>query len=270
MKKSTGLAVVCALMAAFSLAGCKKVQPVGDNSLEALKERGVFVLGLDDSLPPLGFRDENNDIVGYDIDLAKEVARRLGVEFQAQPIDWDAKEMELATGKIDCIWNGLTMTPEREAALAFTKAYLDNEQVLVVRAESGIAGLADMADKRLGVQSGSTAQDVVSADAAFADSLKETIFFKDNLTALNDLLVGGIDGVVMDSVVAAYDIAQSGKPLVTVAEPLAKEKYGIAFRKDNIKLRDEVQALLEQMAADGTVTAISERWFGRDMSVIGK
>lgn len=270
MKKSTGFAVLCALAAAFALAGCKKAEAVSDNSLEALKERGVFVLGLDDSLPPLGFRDEDNAIVGYDIDLAKEVASRLGVEFQAQPIDWDAKEMELATGKIDCIWNGLTMTPEREAALAFTKAYLDNEQVLVVREESGIENLSDMADKRLGVQSGSSAQDAVNANAAFADSLKEIIFFKDNLTALNDLLVGGVDGVVMDSVVAAYDIAQSGKPLVTVAEPLAKEKYGIAFRKDNIKLRDEVQALLEQMAADGTVSAIAERWFGRDISVIGK
>ena len=112
----------------FSFFGCKKITEKVDNSLSALKERGVFVLGLDDSFPPMGFRNEDNEIVGYDIDLAKEVVKRLGVEFKAQPIDWSAKEMELSTGKIDCIWNGLTMTPDREAALAFTKAYLSNDQ----------------------------------------------------------------------------------------------------------------------------------------------
>ena len=113
------LSVLIAAATIFSVVSCKKVQKV-DNSLEELKARGVFVLGLDASFPPLGFTDEDGNIVGYDIDLAKEVSKRLGVEFKAQPIDWDAKEMELSTGKIDCIWNGFTMTPEREEALSFT------------------------------------------------------------------------------------------------------------------------------------------------------
>ena len=130
MKKIALILAAAALAAGF--AGCKKVSKV-DNSLEELKSRGVFVLGLDDSFPPMGFRSDDDEIVGFDIDLASEVASRLGVSFKAQPIDWDAKEMELSTGKIDCIWNGLTITPERENALALTKPYLSNDQVLVVR-----------------------------------------------------------------------------------------------------------------------------------------
>ena len=266
--KKIGLFVVAA-MAVSMLSGCKKVQKV-DNSLAELKERGVFVLGLDDSFPPLGYRDEDNNIVGYDIDLAKEVASRLGVEFKAQPIDWDAKEMELSTGKIDCIWNGFTMTEEREKALSFTKPYLNNEQVLVVRKASGFKKLSDATGKIIGLQSGSSAQEAVDGNAAFKSSLREIVYFKENVTAMNDLEMGNIDGVVMDSVVAAFDIAVSNKPLVLLPEVLSYEAYGVAFRKEDVKLRDEVQKILEDMAEDGTVEAISNKWFGRDISVIGK
>ena len=263
------LTILFAVATIFSVVSCKKVQKV-DNSLEELKARGVFVLGLDASFPPLGFTDEDGNIVGYDIDLAKEVTKRLGVEFKAQPIDWDAKEMELATGKIDCIWNGFTMTPEREEALSFTKPYLSNDQVLIVKADSGVTTLADMAGKKVGLQNGSSAQAAVESNKEFAASLKEQVYYKENLTALNDLIIGGVDGVVMDSVVAAYDIAQSNKPLVIVSEVLSKESYGVGFRKGDVKLRDEVQKILEEMANDGTVAAISTKWFGSDISVIGK
>lgn len=262
--------ILTLVVSMFSFIGCKKTTEKVDNSLSALKERGVFVLGLDDSFPPLGFRNEDNEIVGYDIDLAKEVVKRLGVTFKAQPIDWDAKEMELATGKIDCIWNGLTMTPDREAVLAFTQPYLNNDQVLVVRENSGIETLADMKGKTVGIQSGSTAQIAVEGDEEFAASLGSKVMFKDNVTALNDLDIGGIDGVVMDSVVANYSIAQSKKAFKVITDPLAQEAYGVAFRKSDIQLRDEVQKILIEMQNDGTVTAISEKWFGRDISVIGQ
>ncbi len=270
MKKMVSSALIAAVLVTV-FAGCKK-KPVetADNSLEELKSRGLFVIGLDDSFPPMGFRNDDGAIVGFDIDLAKEVADRLGVQFKAQPIDWDAKELELSTGKIDCIWNGLTMTAEREAALTFTKPYLNNDQVLVVRKNGGINSLSDMSGKLVGVQSGSSAQEAVNSNSSFADSVKETIFFKDNLTALNDLLVGGVDGVVMDSIVAAYDIAKSKKPLVIIEESLSKEKYGVAFRKGDVKLAGEVQKVLEEVAADGTAASISIRWFGSDISVIGK
>ena len=261
--------IICAVVmaaAVFALAGCKKSQKkAGGDAVAALKSRGVFVLGLDDSFPPLGFRSEDNEIVGYDIDLAKEVAKRLGVDFRAQPIDWDAKEMELETGKIDCVWNGFTITEERKNALSFTEAYLNNDQVLVVRADSGINSLADMKGKIVGIQSGSSAQEAVDDNAAFSSSIAKIIMFKDNITALNDL---GVDGVVMDSVVANYSIAQTKKPFKVIDESLANEGYGVGFRKNEPDLRDAVWAILKEMKADGTVTAISQKWFGRDISTI--
>ena len=253
----------------FAVTGCKKAnKKVAEDAVSALKNRGVFVLGLDDSFPPLGFRSDNNEIVGYDIDLAKEVAKRLGVEFRAQPIDWDAKEMELETGKIDCVWNGFTITEERKNALSFTEAYLNNDQVLVVRADSGINSLADMKGRIVGIQSGSSAQEAVDDNSDFSSSISKLIMFKDNITALNDLDIGGVDGVVMDSVVANYSIAQTKKPFKVIDESLANEGYGIGFRKNEPELRDAVWNILKEMQNDGTVTAISQKWFGRDISTI--
>ncbi len=260
------------LVIALGSLSCKKQNTASarDTSLDDLVSRGVFVLGLDDSFPPLGFRNADGEIVGYDIDLAKEVAKRLGVDFKAQPIDWGAKEMELNTGKIDCIWNGFTMTKEREEALAFTKPYLKNAQVLVVRNDSGVTSLKDMAGKTIALQSGSSAQEAVDGNKEFSSSLKEQVLLKDNVTALNDLDIRGVDGVVMDSVVANYSIAATGKPFTVIDEALSYESYGIAFRKGSAALRDKVQSILEDMQKDGTVTAVSEKWFGRDISVIGQ
>ncbi len=264
---------VCAVLAVasiFTFVACKKTQKAekASDAVADLKSRGTFVLGLDDSFPPLGYRDDNNEIVGYDIDLAKEVAKRLGVEFKAQPIDWDAKEMELETGKIDCIWNGFTITDERKEALSFTEAYLNNDQVLVVRADSGITKLADMAGKTVGIQTGSSAQEAVDDNPDFASSIGNTVMFKDNITALNDLDIGGVDGVVMDSVVANYSIAQTKKPFIVIDEPLAAEGYGIGFRKSEPELRDAVWQTLKEMQSDGTVAAIGQKWFGKDISAI--
>lgn len=234
------------------------------------KDSKTFILGLDDSFPPLGFRDENNEVVGYDIDLAREVCRRLGKTLVCQPIDWSAKEQELNTGKIDCIWNGFTMTEERKAAMAFTDAYLDNAQVVVVRADSGIRGLSDLKGRIVGIQSGSSAQDALEDRPDFKAILKNVVEFKENITALNDLELGNIDAVVMDQVVANYSIKQTGKPFAVLSEGLAFEEYGIAFRKSDTALRDLVQSTLVEMASDGTVRRISEQWFGTDLSVIGK
>ena len=161
MKKIIGLLLLSAVL--FGTVSCTKKAKA--DPVAALKARGTFVLGLDDSFPPLGYRDDNNQIVGYDIDLAKEVAKRLGVTFKAQPIDWDAKEMELETGKIDCIWNGFTITDDRKNALSMTFPYLDNAQVLVVRQNAGIRTLGDMKGKIVGYQSGSSAQEAIDDNA---------------------------------------------------------------------------------------------------------
>ncbi|MCQ2575859.1 MAG: amino acid ABC transporter substrate-binding protein [Treponema sp.] len=251
---------VLAAMSLFAVTGCKKA------------DAGKFVLGLDASFPPLGFTEANGDIVGYDIDLGKEVAKRLGLTFEAKPINWEAKEMELNSHSIDCIWNGFTITEDRKAAMSFTEAYLNNDQVLVVRKDSGIKTLADAAGKVIGVQAGSSAEEAINDNADFANSLKKLVSYEENLTALTDLEVGGVDGVVMDSVVAEYTIKTGKLPLVCLEESLAKEGYGIGFRKDadGAKLRDQVWATLEEMAKDGTIAKISNKWFDKDISVINK
>lgn len=249
-------AILCGLTVCLTMAFAKKKAP------------DTFIVGLDDSFPPLGFRDENNEIAGYDIDLAREAASRLGLTLVCQPIDWSAKEMELNAGKIDCIWNGLTMTAERKASMACTQPYLANAQVVVVRNGSGINALSDLKGKTVGVQSGSSAQDAIDNAKDFKKSLKKIVEFKENVTALNDLEVGNLDGVVMDLVVADYSIAQGKKPLSVLSETLAPEEYCIAFSRKNKALRDKVWNVLQEMQADGTVAKISVKWFGSDISTI--
>ena len=259
MKKIVKLLLASGILVS-SLFGCKKAY------------EGKFVLGLDASFPPMGFTEADGTITGYDIDLAKEVSKRLNLEFVAKPINWEAKELELSSGSIDCIWNGFTMTEERLEKMAFTSAYLNNDQILVVRNDGTINSLKDAEGKVIGCQSGSSAEEAIESNKEFASSLKSVKKYEDNLTALNDLEVGGIDAVVMDSVVADYTIKIGKRNLTVVEESLSKEAYGIGFRNDEngIELRDKVQKVLLDMAEDGTVAKISENWFGKDMSVIGK
>lgn len=259
MKKIVKLLLASGILVS-SLFGCKKAY------------EGKFVLGLDASFPPMGFTEADGTITGYDIDLAKEVSKRLNLEFVAKPINWEAKELELSSGSIDCIWNGFTMTEERLEKMAFTSAYLNNDQILVVRNDGTINSLKDAEGKVIGCQSGSSAEEAIESNKEFASSLKSVKKYEDNLTALNDLEVGGIDAVVMDSVVADYTIKVGKRNLTVVEESLSKEAYGIGFRNDEngIELRDKVQKVLLEMAEDGTVAKISENWFGKDISVIGK
>jgi polar amino acid transport system substrate-binding protein len=258
------------ICAALCLAAFATASFAADNSLKAINSKGKLVLGLDDAFPPMGYRNENNEIVRYDIDLAKEVAKRLGVQLVLQPIDWNAKEQELGTGKIDCIWNGFTITEERAKAMAFTKPYLKNAQVVVVKKGSGYSSLASLKGKKVGLQAGSSAADALEAAKDFRASLKQVVEFKDNLTALMDLEARGVDGVVMDLIVANDNIKRSGKAYEILPESLSPENYGVGFRKGDLELRDAVQAALEAMAKDGTIAKITIKWFGSDISVVGK
>ncbi|MGI5894979.1 MAG: transporter substrate-binding domain-containing protein [Candidatus Merdivicinus sp.] len=176
-----------------------------DTSLEDLKERGKFIIGLDDSFPPMGFRDEENNIVGVDIELAAEVAERLGVEFEAQPINWDTKEMELENGNIDCIWNGMTVTDERKEAMFLSKPYLNNRQVVIVKESSGIETLADLEGKIVALQKGSSAEQAL-ASSSIADKVTVQTY-DENVTAFMDLQAGRADAFLVDEVVGNYLLA---------------------------------------------------------------
>ena len=258
MKKIIVLAL-CVLMAVGMFISCEKKEA---------KEK--FVMGLDDSFPPMGFRNENNEIVGYDVDLAKEVALRKGWELVLQPIDWDAKEQELNTGNIDCIWNGFTITEQRKENLLFSPPYLKNAQVVVVKGNSPIYSFADLAGKVAGTQMGSSSVEAIDEAPEFKASLKDVIEYKDFLTALMDLDVGGIDAVVIDLVLANDNINRSGKNFRILEETLGEEEFGIGFRKDDTNHASKVWDALLEMAADGTVARIATKWLGADISIIGK
>lgn len=262
------IALTCLVFSMLGAAGAK--EQTGDQSLEKVLSKGTFVMGLDDSFPPMGYRDENNEVVGFDIDLAKEVTKRMNVTLKIQPIDWNAKEQELNTGNIDCIWNGFTMTEDRKKVINFSDPYVDNAQVAVVKTQSPVQSLKDLAGKKIGLQAGSSAAEAVQSNPDFAASLKEIIEVKDNLTALMDLEIGGVDAVVLDLFVANDNITRSGKDFRILDEHLSSEEYGVGFRKNDQALRDEVQRILNEMAADGTMAQIATEWFGKDITVVGK
>jgi polar amino acid transport system substrate-binding protein len=267
--KKVFLALLCGALVTGVFAGGKKASG-GDRSLEKVLAAGKLTLGLDDAFPPMGFRNEANEIVGYDIDLAREVARRLGVALVPQPIDWNSKEQELATGQIDCIWNGFSITPERRKALLFSPPYLKNAQVIVVRNDSPVRTLGGLAGKSAGTQAGSASIDALDDAPEFRNSLKEVVEYKDFLTALMDLDVGGIDAVVIDLVVANDNIRRSGKDFRILDERLGEEEFGIGFRLGDEALAGKIWEILLEMAKDGTAARISAQWFGADISIIGK
>lgn len=263
MKFFTKIAMV-ACAAAF-LFGCNEQKSenksTADESLNKVKAAGEFVLGLDDSFPPMGFRDKDNNIVGFDIDLAAEVCTRLGVKLKTQPISWDAKEQELNTGKIDCIWNGMSVDSARAAAMNLSDAYLKNRMIFSVKDKS-LASLSALAGKKIGVQNGSTAQKLLEASDA-GKAAKEIVPFDDNQTAMMDLDKGGVDAVFLDEIVAKYWIVTNAKDFTVMEEGLSDEVYAIGFRKKDQALRDAVNSTLEAMKADGKFAEISAKWFGK-------
>ena len=261
------LSTLAVAAAAVTLVSCSR-ESTPQSALQDVSSITTFKLGLDDSFPPMGFRDENHEVVGYDIDLAREVCKRRGWELVPTPIDWNTKELSLDSGEIDCIWNGFTMTEERKKALCFTPAYLENAQILVVRADSPVKTLADLAGKRVEAQAGSSAMDAIDSNPEFKASLREVIGVKENLTALMELESGTVDAVCIDLVVGQDSIRRSGKDFRVLDEALAPEQYGIGFKKGNDALMNAVWETLCEMAADGTVAKIDEKWFGREISTI--
>ena len=242
---------------------------MADGSLQNILDKKTFILGLDDSFPPMGFRNEDNDIVGFDIDVARAVCEKLGVELVVQPIAWDSKELELSSGNIDCIWNGMSITPEREESMAMTFAYLNNQMVFYTKTGAGIAATADLAGKKVAVQNGSYAEELLNGDyAELAATFGEVLGFDEYLTALMDLQNGGCDAVLMDLVVGDYRINGMGATDLEAAFALADDNYGIGFRKTDLALRDKVQEILIEMKKDGTLAEISSEWFGSDITVV--
>ena len=232
-------------------------------------DSGTLIVGFDQDFPPLGFVGDDGEYTGCDLELAQEVAKRLGLEYKAQPIAWDSKDMELESGNIDCIWNGFTMTG-REDDYTWTEPYMANQQVFVVANDSDINSQADLAGKIVEVQADSSAEAALKEAPELTATFKELLTTADYNTAFMDLEQGAVDAIAMDVIVAGYQIQQRNADFKILDDSLSEEEYGVGFKKGNTELRDKVQSTLEEMAEDGTLQEVSEKWFSKDVTTIGK
>lgn len=230
---------------------------------EESKTGKTFTVGFDQEFPPMGFVDQDGSYTGYDLALAKEVAKRLNFTFVPKPINWDAKDLELNSGNIDCIWNGFTME-DREDKYTFVGPYMANRQVFVVAESSKIKNLSDLKGKTVEVQKDSSGLNALNREEnkAMKDGFASLVEVGDYQTAMMDLESGACDAICMDSVVAEYQIKSSKKPFAILKDSLSEEKYGIGFKKGNTELADQVYKTLMEMKEDGTVDQITEKWFG--------
>lgn len=225
-----------------------------------------IVVGLDDNFPPMGFKDEKNEIVGFDIDLAKEAAKRLGREVEFKAIDWSSKEAELKSGRIDVLWNGLNITDKRKENMLFSDPYMDCKQLIFVPVGSPIKGEADLAGKIVGTQNASTADENLDADPELKNSLKEIKKYSDYISAMMDLQNGRVDAIIADEIVGRYYMGKNPDKFIALEKPVGPVGvFGIAFRKDDTALKDEVQKVMNEMKKDKTAAKISEKWFGKDI-----
>lgn len=234
-----------------------------DKSLDQIKAKGSFVVGLDDAFPPMGFREKgSDDIVGFDIDLAKKAAEKLGVKVVFKPVAWDGIILSLNKGDIDVIWNGLTITPEREQKIRFSKPYLDNKQIIVVKTASALKDKAGLNGKTVGLQLGSSSEAALNSDSATAKTLKEVKKYSDNQLALLDLEAGRIDAVVVDEIVGRYNISKKPGVYRVLSDNFGTEAYGVGFRKNDLSFCNALDSVLSEMKKDGSADAISKKWFG--------
>ncbi|MFP3152988.1 amino acid ABC transporter substrate-binding protein [Lachnospiraceae bacterium ZAX-1] len=228
---------------------------------------GTLTVGFDQDFPPMGFVGDDGEFTGFDLDLAGEAAARINYELKLQPIAWDSKDMELETKSIDCIWNGFTING-REDDYTWTTPYMANEQVFVVKENSGIVDLAGLAGKVVTVQSDSSAEAALEDRADLVETFGTYQRTADYNTALMDLEAGAVDAVAMDSIVANYQIEKRGGAFSVLEEKLAAEEYAVGFFKGNTELKDKIEGALKEMAADGTLAKISGEWFGQDVTTI--
>ena len=284
MKRATGFAAV--LMAAamvFTMAGCgsskdadtsAKKETKTEDSKDKENSDKQFIVGFDAEYPPYGYKDDNGEYVGFDLDLAQEVCARNGWELVKQPIDWDSKDMELNSGSIDCIWNGFTITG-REDDYTWSKPYVDNSIVVVVKEGSGIQKKEDLAGKVVAVQADSSGLAALTDEEDNEENLKLAASFSDLQqvadynTAFMNLEAGAVDAIVVDIGVADYQL-ESRTGFAMLDDRIRTEQYAVGFKLGNEELRDQVQSTLDEMVKDGTFDDIAKKWDLSDMVCLGK
>lgn len=277
MKKILTIALTLCLLAT-ALAGCGSSAPAAPDptaapteapaeaTAEPAAEGGKLIVGFDAEFPPFGYIAEDGSYDGFDLALAQEVCARLGWEYEAVAIDWASKDAELKAGNINCIWNGFTCTG-REEEYTWSDAYIDNSIVAIVRADSGIESLADLAEKTVMVQSASSGLDALTANEELTASFGELVQLPDYNTGFLELRQGTVDAVVVDVGVGNYQIANTEGDYVILSEPVSVEQYAVGFYLGNEALRNAVNEQLLAMAEDGTMMSIAEKYVDKGLSL---
>jgi polar amino acid transport system substrate-binding protein len=256
------LVLVSSMVIGTASAGLFDFLGGGSNNNATANDNDTFIVGFDAEFPPYGYKDDNGSYTGFDLDLAKEVCERNNWTFKAQPIDWDAKDAELDSGSIDCIWNGFTIDG-RENDYLWSNPYFDNKQIFVVKKDSNITNIAGLKDKTVETQKDSSALAALKGDnKTIADTFKTLTEVADYNTGFMDLESGACEAVAMDVGVAEYQIKEkNGTDAYDILnESITTEKYGIGFKKGNDALKDQVQKTLDEMFKDGTVTKIAQKY----------
>lgn len=246
---------------ALSIAGC-------NNKSQDAMDKETLIIGFDDTFVPMGFKDNNGEIVGFDIDLAKEVSKRIGKQVTFQPIDWSMKESELNSGKIDLIWNGYSITKERKEKVNFTNPYLENRQVIITLVNSKINSKVDLKGMNVGAQNQSSAVDAINKEEELLKTFKDgkVYTFETNNEALMDLEAKRIDAVVADEILARYYINKKGEGKFKILnDDFGDESYGVGIRKGDEELLEKLNEAFEDIKKDGTAKKVSDKWFGKDI-----
>ena len=224
-----------------------------------------IIVGLDDTFAPMGFKNEKGELIGFDIDLSREVAKKLGMEIEYKSINWDSKILELNAGNIDLIWSGLTITPERAEQTSMSKPYLSNNQIVITRVDENIKKIKDLDGKVVGSQNQSSGEEIILKNK-FNKNFKEFKSYAQYDQAFMDLDLGRLDAIVVDEVFAKYikniKEKQKGKELYYILdENFGKENMGIAAKKGNVKLIEAIDKTIEEFKNDGTYKKIYDKWF---------
>ena len=254
------LMVMLMVFSVFALTGC------GGNTAN---DENTIVVGLDDAFAPMGFRDSEGNLVGFDIDLANAVGEELGMTVEFKPIEWDAKEMELDAKTIDCVWNGMSVTPERKENMSLSDKYLNNKIVLMAIKDSDIevTSADQLKDLRIGTQSDSSALEMLKANEAYNSFAANISEYDKYDTAIMDLKAGRIDVIAIDQVLGEYTNNNLGGEMKECKYTLGDDYYVIGFAKDNTDLRNKVNDAVKTLVDNGKAGEISKKWFGKDIVV---
>jgi polar amino acid transport system substrate-binding protein len=271
IKKIAVLAIITTI--GTSLTACKGATQNKSSETKnagSTLDKDELIVGLDDTFVPMGFKNESGEIVGFDVELANAVGKKLNKKIKFQSIDWSMKETELDNGNIDLIWNGYSITDERKQKVEFSKPYLNNTQVIVTLADSNIKSKSDLAGKKVGAQNGSTAVDAVEADGNIIKGFDggKLVTFEDNNAALMDLEAKRLDAIVVDEILARYYMKARGiEKYKILSDNFGSEQYGVGIKKGDTKFVEAFNKALSEIIADGTAGEISKKWFEQDIVI---